>query len=498
MGQPTVTTVTVRTDQPKVRINRNVFGHFSEHLGRGIYDGIWVGANSDIPNTDGIRNDVVEALRALEVPVLRWPGGCFADNYHWRNGLGRLEERTPMVNGWGNVIETNEFGTHEFFRLCELIGAQPYVCGNLGSGTVEEMQQWVEYISGSGAAPMARARRANGREEPWPLPFFGIGNENWGCGGHMRPQYYADLYNRFASYIRGTEDAPLVRVAGGPNEADYKWMKVLMRECAQRMEAISVHFYTAAGDFWHEKGDATGFGEDGWFKALRRTLELSRILKRHIEIMDRYDPDGFVALYVDEWGSWYNPDQPENGRLYQQNTLRDALIAAVNLNLFANLAERVQMANIAQMVNVLQAVILTFENQIVLTPTYHVFDLFRVHRDATLLPTEFDTSTYKHGCETLPQLSIASSKHASGSVNVTICNLNPNEGAEIEVAARGFRISRSGARGITAERMDAHNTFSDPDAVSILELPEPKLRRGASVCEVPPKSVVGLTLSLAS
>ncbi|RPI20327.1 MAG: alpha-N-arabinofuranosidase, partial [Acidobacteria bacterium] len=378
--------VVINADQGKDRISRHVYGHFSEHLGSCIYGGIWVGEDSTIPNVRGIRKDVVEALRRIKVPNVRWPGGCFADTYHWKDGIGPREKRPTIVNvHWGGVTENNHFGTHEFMDFCDQVGTEPYFCGNVGSGTVQEMAEWVEYTTFDGKSPMADLRRTNGRDKPWKISLWGVGNEVWGCGGNMRPAYYADVYRQYRSYLRNYGSNRLFRVACGASDANYDWTEVLMREAGSHMDGLSLHFYTVLN--WRNKGSATDFDESGWFSILKKTLEMETLIERHSAVMDKYDPQKRVALAVDEWGTWYDVEPGTNpGFLYQQNTLRDALVAAINLNIFNNHCSRVRVANIAQMINVLQAVILTRDDKLILTPTYHVFDLYKVHHDATLLP----------------------------------------------------------------------------------------------------------------
>jgi alpha-N-arabinofuranosidase len=366
----------INADQGDFTINRHIYGHFAEHLGRCIYEGFWVGEDSDIPNTRGIRNDVVEALRKLNIPNLRWPGGCFADEYHWVDGIGNREGRPAMVNThWGGVTENNHFGTHEFFDLCEMLGAEPYVCGNVGSGTVQEMAQWIEYITHSGQSPMADLRCKNGREEPWTLPYFGVGNESWGCGGSMMPEYYANEYRRYQTYVRKFGDKPIFKIACGASDANYKWTEVLMERAGTLMDGLSLHYYTFTGG-WGDKGSATQYSETEWFSCLKNALVMDELVTKHSTIMDKYDPQKRVALIVDEWGTWWNVEPSTNpGFLYQQNALRDALVAGLTLNIFNQHCERVRMANIAQTVNVLQAMILTDGAKMVLTPTYHVFEM---------------------------------------------------------------------------------------------------------------------------
>lgn len=477
-------------------INKNIYGHFSEHLGRCIYEGIWVGENSDIPNIMGYRKDVVEALKKLKIPVLRWPGGCFADEYHWMDGIGPRDKRPCMVNtNWGGVTENNHFGTSEFFKFCELIDAQPYICGNVGSGTIREMAQWIEYMTFDGKSPMADLRKENGREEPWQLKYFGIGNENWGGGGNMRPEYYADLYKRYATYVKNYGNNKIYKIACGPNEDDYNWMEVVMRDAGKLLDGISLHYYTVPGDFFVKKGSATDFDEAEWFKTFKRTLNMDELITKHSNVMDKYDPEKRVGLIIDEWGAWYDAELGTNPSfLYQQNTLRDALITGVNLNIFNNHCQRVQMANIAQMVNVLQAVILTEADKILLTPTYHVFDMYKVHQDAQLLSLEFENIDYIYGDEKLPQISASSSQATDGKLHVSMCNISHDQDADIDIEIKGTDIHNIEAIILTADDTNSMNTFVDCEQV------KPDVFYGASVrdnhikCRLPSKSVVMIEL----
>ena len=485
----------LNADIRKGKISKNIYGHFSEHLGRCIYGGIWVGKDSPIPNTDGIRNDVIEALRKMKIPVLRWPGGCFADEYHWMDGIGPYDKRPKMVNThWGGVTENNHFGTHEFMRLCELIGAEPYICGNVGSGTVRELQQWVEYITFDGESPMSNLRKANGREEPWKLTYFGVGNENWGCGGNMRPEYYADEYRRYATYIRDFGNNKVYKIACGPNAGDYRWTEVLMREAGNMMQGLSLHYYTVPGD-WTNKGSAVDFNEKEWFVTMKKTLYMEELVTRHSAIMDRYDPDRKVGLIVDEWGTWYDVEPGTNpGFLYQQNTLRDALVAGINLNIFNNHCERVKMANIAQLINVLQSVILTEGEKIVLTPTYHVFDMYKVHQEAEMLPVTLESGEYRFGDESIPQVSASASIDAEGKIHISLCNLSHMDTADINCSLRGCRASKVSGTILTAPVMNAHNTFRDPDCVKPESFSGAAIKDGALSVSMPPMSVVVLTV----
>ena len=486
----------IHADQPGGIINRNIYGQFSEHLGRGIYEGIWVGEDSPIPNTRGIRNDVVAALKKLKVPVLRWPGGCFADEYHWKDGIGPYEKRPKIINThWGGVVENNDFGTHEFFDLCEQLGCEPYICGNLGSGTPQEMMEWIEYITSDADSPMANLRRQNGREQPWKLKYFGVGNESWGCGGNMRPEFYADNYRRYNTFVKNYPGNRILRFACGPSDGDVNWTEVLMSMAGHQMNGPSLHYYTISSGDWGHKGPATGFTEEQWFGTLRQTLRMEELITRHAAIMDKYDPQKRVGLIVDEWGDWYNIETGTNpGFLCQQNTLRDALVAAINLNIFQRHCDRVAMANIAQMVNVLQAMILTDKEKLIVTPTYHVFEMYQVHQDATYLPIELTGPDYALGTNSMPALHASASRDELGRIHVSLVNLDPHRDQQVVARLAGATANRVTGRVLTATDMDAHNTFQNPDAVRPMAFSGFSFKDHNLSLALPAKSVVVLEI----
>jgi alpha-L-arabinofuranosidase len=477
-------------------INKNIYGHFSEHLGHCIYEGIWVGEDSPIPNVRGIRSDVVEALKAVDLPVLRWPGGCFADEYHWRDGIGPKEKRPTMINThWGGVVENNHFGTHEFLDLCEQLGTEPFISVNVGSGTPKEMMEWIEYMTSDSISPMANLRRENGRDEPWKVTYLGIGNENWGCGGHMRAEYYADVYRQFQTFAKNYGSNRLFKIACGASASDYHWTDTLMRMAGSQMHGLSLHYYTLPTGDWSKKGKSTGFGEDEWFATLKSTLHMEELVSKHSTIMDVYDPEKRVGMMVDEWGTWYDPEPGRNpGFLWQQNTLRDALVAGINLNIFNNHADRVRMANIAQIVNVLQAMILTDGARILKTPTYHVFDLYKVHHDATLLKHKLSSEDYQFEEDQIPGLHVSCSTKEAGVIHVTLCNLNPTQEKSLTCRIPGVQVQSVTGRILTAEQLDAHNTFDAPNQVLPVAFDSASIQSGEVKVVVPSKSVVLLTL----
>ncbi len=484
----------INANDKKSRIAPEIYGHFSEHLGRCIYEGLYVGENSPIPNVNGMRTDVVEALKKLRIPVLRWPGGCFADEYHWKDGIGPKEGRKKMINThWGGVLEDNSYGTHEFMELCRQLGCEPYVNGNLGSGTVQEMSEWVEYMTFAGVSPMADLRRQNGRDEPWHLKYFAVGNENWGCGGNMRPEYYADEYRRYQTYLRNYGDNKIFRIACGPSGDDYEWTRVLMERAGRFMDGLSLHYYTVPGD-WSAKGPATGFAKEDWYKTLKKGLYMEELLTRHGAIMDAYDPQKRVALLVDEWGAWYDVEPGTNpGFLYQQNSMRDAALAAMTLNLFNKHSDRVRMANIAQLINVLQSVILTDGADMLLTPTYHVFDLYKEHQGATLLGSFIDAGCAGAGDTAIPQLSESASMDKDGNIHLTVANLSADEGATIDATLLGFVPSDCKAELLCAE-FNAFNSFEEKQRVQPSAFDGVKLCGSALSFALPPCGIVRITL----
>src|SRR6187402_2457183 len=453
---PETADIVVHADKAGPQINRQIFGQFAEHLGHGIYGGIWVGPKSRIPNVRGYRKDVVDALKDLSVPFVRWPGGCFADEYHWRDGVGPAAKRPVKVNTWwGGVTEDNSFGTHEYFGLLDLIGAESYISGNVGNAPPREMADWIEYMTSATGSTLAKERAANGHPAPFKLNYFGLGNELWGCGGTMRAEYAADVTKRYATFIKPGGGTTVMKIASGPSDSDYNWTEVMMREAAKQIDGLTLHYYTITGPDWKHKGAATGFSESEWAATLAKTLRMDEYLTKHAAIMDKYDPDKRVWLAVDEWGTWYDPTPGSNpGFLVQQNSLRDAVLAAVNINIFAKHADRVKMAAIAQMVNVLQAMILTDGARMVKTPTYYVFQLYKPFQDATQLPIEVKSSWYNKDEWTMPAVSASAARDKAGIVHVALANMDPNQPASVSARLAGLTATSVSGRIITAPAMD--------------------------------------------
>ncbi|MDY2937766.1 MAG: alpha-L-arabinofuranosidase C-terminal domain-containing protein, partial [Fusicatenibacter sp.] len=451
----------------------------------------------DIPNTRGMRNDVVEALKKINLPVLRWPGGNFADEYHWKDGIGPRNERRRTINSnWGGVLEDNRFGTHEFMDLCELIGCEPYIAVNLGSGTIQEAADWVEYMTAEEGSSLAELRGRNGHPEPWKVKYLGIGNENWGAGGSMNVEYYASEYRRYQQFCKNYGDNTLFKIACGPDSEDYNWTRGLMSRLNHwHAGGISLHYYVLPGN-WEHKGSALDFSEQEYYVTVQKALKIEEIMERHLQIMDECDPNHDIQLVIDEWGNWYDVEPGTNpGFLYQQNTMRDALVAGINLNIFNKHSDRVKMANIAQMVNVLQSVILTEGAKMIKTPTYHVFDMYKYHQDAELCDSTLETKEV--GVEEnnmVPNLTESVSVDANGVMHITMTNLDLENAYPIEAAILGMRPEQITAEIVTGE-MHEKNTFEDPDCVKVQSFDGVSKVHGGIAFTIPACSVLHIAVS---
>ena len=492
--------LSIDVSKPGAKIDRNLFGQFAEHLGTGIYEGVWVGPDSPIPNTRGIRNDVVGALKALKVPNVRWPGGCFADEYHWRKGIG--PDRAVTLNpNWGGVTEPNTFGTHELLDFVEQIGAEAFISVNVGSGTPQEAAEWLEYLTAAQPTTLAKERAANGHPAPYKVAYLGIGNESWDCGGNMTPEHYLGQLKAYSRFVRNFNPAHqqdphrMLRIAVGPGGDGPRWtewtdtvMKAWQgRSWSWDMEGLSLHHYTVVK--WPPSYKSVGFGEREYAEILKATLEMDGIIAKHSAIMDKYDPEKKIALVVDEWGAWYAPlPGSKEGFLAQQNSLRDGILAALNLNIFARHADRVRMANIAQMVNVLQAMILTDKEKMVLTPSYHVLRMYVPFQDATFVPVRFAAGTYTHGDMTLPRVDAIAARDTAGKLWLAVTNLDPSRSVAVEASLAGITPRSAVGETLTAPAVDSVNTFETPNVVA----PKPivaKVQGGTVALTVEPKSV---------
>ena len=498
------TRIVVDPSQTDAVIAPEIYGHFAEHLGRCVYGGLWVGANSEIPNVRGYRKDVLEALQKLDVPVMRWPGGCFADDYHWRDGIGPKGKRPRTTNIYWGGIDDNSFGTHEFLNLCELLDCEAYIAGNVGSGTVEEMREWVEYMTSDSQSTLAQMRRENGRDKPWRVKFFGVGNENWGCGGNMTAEYYSNLYRRYQTYVRNFSGNRITKIANGPSGRDVPFMKTLVTATHKHADAFSMHYYVLPTSDWSKKGASIGFAEAEWFSVVKQSYEVEDLIKDYIAILDSVDPEKRLGLYVDEWGTWYDKADPGDTALYQQNTIRDAVSAALFLNVFHRHADRITMGNIAQVVNVLQAMILTKEDRMLVTPTYHVFEMYKVHQGGKHIPLKFTSPSY--ACETADSgkgssngvnaISATASTAEDGAMYISLSNADPKVSHSIELSIPSWaNLTEATVTGrtLSGDSMDAHNTFDKPDTVQ----PKPakfETSETAISVELPPGSVTTIQI----
>jgi len=478
------------------KIDRNIFGQFAEHLGHGVYEGIWVGPDSKIPNTRGIRNDVVDALKDLKVPNVRWPGGCFADEYHWRKGIGPQRPVTLNPN-WGGVTESNAFGTHEFMDFLDQIGSKAYISVNVGSGTPQEAAEWLEYLTTAQPTTLARERAANGHPAPYQVGYLGIGNESWACGGNMTADYYLSQLKIYTRFVRNfnpeqQDKQQMLKIAVGPGGPDTEWTEAVMKawqnhDWSWDINGLSLHSYTVVR--WPPAFASVGFGETEYAQILKSTLEMEGLVSKQSAVMDKYDPQKKVALVVDEWGAWYAPLPGSNpGFLVQQNSLRDAILAALNLNIFARHADRVRMANIAQMINVLQGMIMTDGEKMILTPTYHVFKMYVPFQDATLLPVTLDRGAYTQGNINLPRVDAIAARDTGGKLWLEMTNLDPNQLIEVEASLGGVSAKSAAGEMLTAAKVDSVNSFAAPNAV----VPKPitaKVQGGKLVLKLEPKSV---------
>ena len=489
--------LTIHPEQGKDIIPNEIYGQFSEHLGSCIYGGLWVGPDSDIPNINGYRKDVFEALKELDIPVMRWPGGCFADDYHWMDGIGPQENRRTLVNNnWGGTEEDNSFGTHEFLNLCEMLGCEPYISINVGSGTVEEMSNWIEYMTADGNSTWAKLRRKNGREKPWKVKYIGIGNEAWGCGGNMTPEYYSDQFRKYSTYVRNHADNKVYKIASGASDWDTRWTDVCLKNIGEgKMNGISLHYYSVRN--WDYKGKATDFTQQEYYETLSRAIQIDKCIKNHREVMDRLDPENKIGLLVDEWGTWWEVEPGTNpGHLFQQCTMRDALVASSSLDIFHKHTSRVKMTNIAQVVNVLQAMILTRGKEMLLTPTYYIFKMYNVHREATFLPATLTCDRIVvNEEESIPVVSSSSSRDKNGVIHVSLSNLDMNKDHVVAVNLDGLKVTGAEGEIINGKNVDDYNEFGKAELIAPKTFNGAKVdKKGGLTVTLPAHSVVTLTL----
>jgi alpha-N-arabinofuranosidase len=482
--------VLICSDSGKARISKHIYGHFAESPGTAVYPGIWVGPDSSIPNTRGIRKDVVEALQNVKAANLRWPGGAYAERYRWRDGIGPLSSRKPHEEF---NDETNEFGTHEFLDFCDMVGCEPYLCCSTTSGTVEEARDWLRYLTADDDSGPAKLRRKNGRREPWNARLWAVGNEVWAyCD---KPAPYAGKFLEYEEAMRAATDQDLYLVACGPGGTRYDWTDTLMRIVGTRMEGLAFHHYTLAGP-WADKGPALGFTEQHWALSMQNSFGIETMVYKHSEIMDRYDPGKKVALVMDEWGVWHSgaSHMPEDCP-HSPGTIRDAIVAAMMLNMFNNHCERLRVANIAMLVNALHPLYITHEDRLLRTPTSHVYEMFTVHHEATMLPL---ITTADRGLPydyTMPGFNASASRDDAGRIHLTLCNVTVDSDREISCRLASGNINSARGRILTSDAIDGHNTFREPDRVAPAPFEGASIDNGIVKIALPARSVVLLELA---
>jgi alpha-L-arabinofuranosidase len=517
--------VEILLNEPVGKIAPEIYGHFAEHLGGVVYDGIWVGENSKIANIGGIRKALVDALQKIKPAVVRWPGGCFADSYDWRDGVGPREKRPRHTNFWRDAPEwpkdapdgpwkydTNHFGTNEFARFCKLVGAQPYFAANLRSLTAKDFYEWVEYCnSPAGTTTPADMRAAGGDREPFNVRYWGVGNESWGCGGNFTPEEYAQEYRRFSEWVP-RYGVNLAFIGSGPNGGDLGWSRRFFGRLAERggfgrMWGWALHHYSwnvtggRTNDWYQGKGDAVKYANEEWYELLNEADRIETLITDHWAIMGEFDRQHRVKLVIDEWGAWYKPGSEVNNThlLGQQSTMRDAVLAGISLDTFHKHADKIAMANIAQLINCLQSLFLAHEDKFIVTPTYHVFDMYLAHQGAQSLRTMVSAPrlpyTRNEKPATLRGLS-ASSSLRDKELTLTVTNPDISQTRETEIAVRGANIKAIKVTTLTASDIHAHNSFANPRQIEPKES-EITLKSGVLVYRFAPASVTKLQITLA-
>jgi alpha-N-arabinofuranosidase len=508
--------------EPLGTISPAVYGHFVENLGGVVYDGIWVGEDSPVPNVGGIRRDLVDALRALKPAVIRYPGGCFADSYDWSDGVGAPQRRPVRTSFWADNepaaapaaqrYDTNRFGTDEFVRFCTLVGAQPYLAANVRSLPAESFDRWVEYCNApAGSTTLAAMRASDGSTKPFDVRYWAVGNEAWGCGGLFTAREYAEEFCRFVAAVPDY-GVDLRFVASGPDKADWAWTRGFFEAVAARPGALDAIFGFALHDYtWNlsrgktpdwvrGKGDALQFAPIDWYELLRVGGGIEALIDGHWRIMAQTDPAHRVKLVVDEWGSWYRPGSAQTAwDLFEQTpTLRDAVYSAQTLDAFNRHPDKVAMANCAQLVNCLNSPFLAHEDKFCVTPVGHVFAMYAGHQGGTALRADFSAPPVAYDRDgtqaTLPSISGAASLRGK-TLTISATNAHVSESRSVVVTARGTAIAGGTIATLANADIRAHNSFARPDAV-VPATSAIVARDGSTRVVLPPASVNVLTLTL--
>jgi alpha-N-arabinofuranosidase len=491
-------TVDVLLDEPIGVIAPELYGHFAEHIGGVIYDGIWVGEDSAVPNLGGIRKSLVDWMKRLRPAVIRWPGGCFADGYHWRDGIGEREKRPRRYGRWTDVTEPNHFGSHEFIRFCRLVDAQPYMAANVGTGTPEEFQSWVEYCNApAGLTTLADERAANGAPDPLGIRYWGVGNESWGCGGKFTPEDYCTDYRKFATWVPGY-GVPLYLIASGPNGNDPNWTARFFQKWVDYERAPlhgwSPHYYCGTA------GEALQFSTDQWYELLARAKEMEKLISDQWAVMGKFDPQRKVRLVIDEWGAWHKPGTEINKRhLFEQmGCLRDALVAALTLDTFNRHADKMAMANVAQLINNLHSLFLADGDRFVATPNFYVFEMYKPHQGATAVRVNVEAPAveFRVGSDRRQLFGLAGSASVrEKAMTLTLVNPHDSEPVAAAVNLKGGAARAARRTVLTHAQANAHNTFERPNEL-VSQSGDVEVSGAAFTLELPPKSIARWDITL--
>jgi alpha-L-arabinofuranosidase len=515
--------IEVLFDEPLGIISPNIYGHFVENLSGVLYDGIWVGEKSSVANIDGLRQNLIEHMRKIKATVVRFPGGCFADSYDWRDGIGPAEKRPRRTNFWAmgesekapasHRYDPNAVGTNEFVHFCKLIGAEPYLAANVRSLPASAFQQWVEYCNSPvGSTTLADARAAAGYPDPFRVKYWGVGNESWGCGGEFTPQEYAVEFRRYSTWLPTYGDN-LNLIASGPNTDDWNWTREFLSEVLRkgpgglrRIYGMALHHYAwnlsrgKTQDWVAGKGDAVKFDTVDWYELLREGERMEGLVTGHWQVLSEFDHQHRVKLVVDEWGPWYRPGSEATlgDQLEQMPTLRDAVFSGMTLDIFNRHPEKLAMANCAQLINCLNSLYLAHEDKFVITPVGHVFELYSSHQGGQALRTVFSAPNvhYDRDGQSASYWGLKGSASVrEKSLTITAVNPSTLEARLAEIALRGATVKEASMRFLSNADIHAHNTFDQRDVVA----PQTKqltASEGVLVVEFPPASVVALNIQL--
>lgn len=506
--------IEILPDEPIGTISPNIYGHFTEHLGGCIYDGIWVGENSKITNVGGIRKELIDNLKRLKPPMIRWPGGCFADSYNWRDGVGPRAERPKRTNFWANTpylqnapdgpqkYEPNAFGTNEFAHFCKAVGAEPYFAANVRSLKAFDFYEWIEYCnSPAGTTSGAELRAKGGAREPFNVKYWGVGNESWGCGGGFTGDEYAVEFRRFVEWVPEF-GLDLHFIASGPNVADYAWTRTFFQKLTEKGKGplrnvfgTALHYYCGTTG----NGESTSFDEAGWYELLHKATYMEQLVNNHWAIMGEVDTQHRVKLVVDEWGAWHHTDPSINPSYLwaYYPTLRDALVSGITLDIFNRHADKVTMASAAQLINNIHTSFLAVGDRFTVTPVFHVFEMYAPHQGGQAVRAEFSASPVSASTAGAKLSGLTGSCSVkSKQAILTVVNPDLKNAQDTEIVMRGASIQSAKAIVLTASDMRAHNTLDQPHVL------EP--REEAAIAGWPglhytfkPASVTRLAISIA-